>query len=51
LRRLATRLADHLWTDGLVVFRHDADDALALPPLRLTETRQYGGMTIELLSL
>jgi 16S rRNA (guanine966-N2)-methyltransferase len=50
LGRVASRLLDHLSEDGVVVFRHDAKDALALPPLRVAETREYGGMTIELLS-
>ena len=50
LRRLATRLAAHLAEDGIVVFRHDAKDSLDLPPLRVTDRREYGGMTIELLA-
>jgi 16S rRNA (guanine966-N2)-methyltransferase len=50
LRKLAARLAAHLAPDGLVVFRHDAKDVLELPPLRETDRREYGGMTIRLLS-
>ena len=50
LRRLAGRLAAHLAEDGIVVFRHDAKDVLELPPLRVTDRRAYGGMTIELLA-
>jgi 16S rRNA (guanine(966)-N(2))-methyltransferase RsmD len=50
LRHLATRLAAHLAEDGIVVFRHDAKDSLDLPPLRVTDRREYGGMTIELLA-
>jgi 16S rRNA (guanine966-N2)-methyltransferase len=50
LRRLAARMAGHLAADGIVVFRHDARDALDLPPLRPTDRREYGGMTIELLA-
>jgi 16S rRNA (guanine966-N2)-methyltransferase len=50
LRRLAARLAGHLAEDGVVVFRHDANDVLDLPPLRPADRRDYGGMTIELLA-
>jgi 16S rRNA G966 N2-methylase RsmD len=49
LTNLAERLIDHLAPDGLVSFRHDADDRLALPPLEPADVRTYGGMTIELL--
>src|SRR4051812_32560898 len=38
---LAERLADHLAADGLVVFRHDAADQLALPPLVQEDVRTY----------
>ena len=52
LRRLARQLAEkRLRADGVVVFRHDAKDALDLPPLRETDRREYGGMTIELLGM
>jgi 16S rRNA (guanine966-N2)-methyltransferase len=50
LRRLAARLARHLTPDGLVVFRHDAKDSLELAPLVEVDRREYGGMTIELLT-
>jgi 16S rRNA (guanine966-N2)-methyltransferase len=50
LRTLATRLATHLAPDGIVVFRHDANDVLELPSLREIERREYGGMTIKLLT-
>ena len=46
---LAERLADHLSAEGLVVFRHDAADQLALPPLVQADVRTYGGMQIDLL--
>ena len=46
---LAARLADHLSAEGLVVFRHDAADQLALPPLVQADVRTYGGMQIDLL--
>jgi 16S rRNA (guanine966-N2)-methyltransferase len=49
LRHLASRIADHLGDEGIVVFRHDAKDALALPPLIPFDHREYGGMAIELL--
>ena len=46
---LAGRLAEHLSAEGLVVFRHDAADQLALPPLIQADVRTYGGMQIDLL--
>ncbi len=52
LRRLARQLGEKwLRPDGVVVFRHDAKDALDLPPLRETDRREYGGMTLELLGM
>jgi 16S rRNA (guanine966-N2)-methyltransferase len=39
----------HLAPGGMVVFRHDARDALELPPLHRYDSRTYGGMTIELM--
>ena len=48
--RLAGVLADkHLAPEGLVVFRHDARDALALPPLKVADVRTYGSMAVEFL--
>lgn len=49
LRTLAERFALHLAPDGLVVFRHDANDRLNLPALQLEDTRTYGNMTLEFL--
>ena len=50
LRRLATRLVDaHLAPERIVVFRHDAGDALELASLKPFDRREYGGMAIELL--
>ena len=49
LRSLAERLAAHLSAEGLIVFRHDAGDALALPALEVADARTYGGMSIEFL--
>ena len=49
LRTLGERLAEHLAPDGLVVFRHDAKDALELPALEVADVRTYGGMTLEFL--
>src|SRR5687768_322131 len=43
LRKLSERLAAHLTPQGLVVFRHDANDTLDLPPLRASDRRAYGG--------
>jgi 16S rRNA (guanine966-N2)-methyltransferase len=51
LRRLCESLAaGRLSPGGVLVFRHDASDALELPPLRRYDSRTYGGMTLELLS-
>jgi 16S rRNA (guanine966-N2)-methyltransferase len=51
LRKLARDLASrHLAPGAIVVFRHDATDSLDLPPLKPYDRREYGGMTIELLS-
>ncbi len=48
--KLAERFAEsHLSPDGLVVFRHDANDHLALPALNVVDQREYGGMVIEFL--
>ena len=50
LRGLAERIARcDLAVDGLLIFRHDARDALELPRLDRYDSRSYGGMTIELL--
>jgi 16S rRNA (guanine966-N2)-methyltransferase len=50
LRRVAQRVADsHLTPGGIVVFRHDAADALELAPLQTFDRREYGGMSIELM--
>ena len=50
LRRLAKHLAtSHLRPGGTVIFRHDVEDQLDLPPLALHDRREYGGMIIELL--
>ena len=50
LQRWARRAAEaHVASGAVVVFRHDAADALALPPLRAVDRREYGAMVIELL--
>ena len=49
LQQLAGRIAQHLSDDGIVSFRHDAQDELALPPLTTVDQRTYGGMMIELM--
>lgn len=52
LRSLANHLAArHLLAGGTVIFRHDAADALDLPPLVRTDVREYGSMTVEFLEL
>jgi len=50
LRRVASRLQEHLNPEGIVVFRHDANDQLDLGPLVCSDRRDYGGMKIELLT-
>ncbi len=49
LRTLVSNLAAHLTSDGMIIFRHDANDELALPGLALTDRRDYGSMAIEIL--
>jgi 16S rRNA (guanine966-N2)-methyltransferase len=49
LQKLSERLADHLSSEGVVVFRHDAADRLELPGLVRADERTYGGMTLEFL--
>ena len=52
LTALAGELARfHLRADGTLIFRHDAADSLSLPPLMASDTRTYGGMTLEFLRL
>jgi 16S rRNA (guanine966-N2)-methyltransferase len=51
LQRLAAAFVDHLTSDGLVIFRHDAKDSLALPALAVRDVRTYGSMTVEMLGL
>ncbi len=52
LQRLATAIAaQHLSERGLVLFRHDAADSLALPALRVSDVREYGSMVVEVLAL
>ena len=48
LRRLVTQLHEYM-DDPVVVFRHDARDALDLPGLAVADKRTYGGMTVEFL--
>jgi 16S rRNA (guanine966-N2)-methyltransferase len=51
LRQLARNLvSNHLQSRSAVMFRHDSHDLLDLPGLVPYDTREYGGMTIELLS-
>lgn len=48
LRRACAALAQHqLAEDGVVLFRHDAADALAIPALPAVDARSYGSMTVE----
>jgi 16S rRNA (guanine966-N2)-methyltransferase len=50
LRRLAALFVQsHLKPGGAVIFRHDANDQLELPPLTRSDVRTYGGMTLEFL--
>jgi 16S rRNA (guanine966-N2)-methyltransferase len=51
LRQLAGAIAQrHLAPGGVVVFRHDAADALELPGLHRYDSRTYGGMMLEFLT-
>ena len=50
LRSLAEKLHAAAGDDALLVFRHDAKDALTLPGWE-GEARTYGGMTVEYLSI
>jgi 16S rRNA (guanine966-N2)-methyltransferase len=50
LQDLAGSLAQHFLAPGAtVIFRHDAGDALDLPPLLPYDRRDYGGMALEFL--
>lgn len=49
LRLAATAASLHLAPAGILVFRHDAGDTLALSPLTVVDRREYGGMVLELL--
>jgi 16S rRNA (guanine966-N2)-methyltransferase len=50
LAQLAESIAAHyLARDGLVIFRHDVQDALELPALNEIDRREYGGMALEFL--
>jgi 16S rRNA G966 N2-methylase RsmD len=51
LLRLAGQFRDHLAPTGVVIFRHDAEDDLPLPPLHVADTRNYGSMTLQFLIL
>jgi len=50
LQSLAARFVDHLCPEGLVIFRHDAKDALDLPALQSIDRREYGSMIVNLLT-
>jgi 16S rRNA (guanine(966)-N(2))-methyltransferase RsmD len=49
LQSLAIQFQHHLNNDGIVIFRHDAADALPLTPLQVADVRTYGSMTLEFL--
>jgi 16S rRNA (guanine966-N2)-methyltransferase len=49
LRALARRLAGHLSDEGVIVFRHDAQDRLELEGWVVADARTYGGMMLEFL--
>ena len=50
LKRMSAVLAaGHLTGDGMVVFRHDAHDALTLDGMECFDRREYGDMAIEFL--
>ncbi len=50
LRKFAEQIASsHLAPQGMVIFRHDAQDELELAALKPVDRRQYGGMLLEFL--
>ena len=49
LQTAAVGLLRHLADDGVVVFRHDAGDRLALHGFDVVDARDYGGMAVEFL--
>jgi len=49
LQALSKGLVKHLAPEGIVIFRHDAGDQLALEGFGVAEARTYGGMTLEFL--
>jgi 16S rRNA (guanine966-N2)-methyltransferase len=49
LIKLAGQFQKLLNPNGVVIFRHDAADMLALPPLQVADVRTYGSMTLEFL--
>ena len=50
LVQLAATLAGrHMSDESMMLFRHDAKDSLALPALRLVESRAYGSMIVDFL--
>ncbi len=49
LRMVQVMAASHMAADAIVVFRHDAADSLAVPPLQTFDQRAYGSMMIELM--
>ncbi len=50
LQSLARKLRErHVSADGIVIFRHDSNDALDLTALRRVDLREYGEMLVELL--
>jgi 16S rRNA (guanine966-N2)-methyltransferase len=50
MQELARQLRARLKPDGLVIFRHDADDRLDLPSLVKVDERTYGAMTLTFLA-
>ena len=51
LRRAMTAIsAGHLESGGLLIFRHDGRDTLPVEALRSVNVREYGNMTIEILT-
>ena len=50
LQELGRRLRTRLKPDGLVIFRHDAEDRVDLPALVKIDERMYGAMVLEFLA-
>ncbi len=49
MQKLAAAIHGHLPADGIVIFRHDAENSITFSMLPVAEARNYGSMTLEFL--